>query len=167
MSHFIAQQKENLISVSFPVREELAPVALLQRKICNNDRELTLDCLVRIIKVDNRPSLLSRVTYSFDRARPLTSREALHYAEVINCLLVHSQVFVIQDIDGDRYYSLQMDTLSSAPRNRRNLARFLDNIAQDVSILIQYCQSKASDTLEDAADSRVIPFTAAPANQPG
>ncbi|MEM6451286.1 MAG: hypothetical protein AAF703_13325 [Cyanobacteria bacterium P01_D01_bin.105] len=112
--------------------------------------------------------MLSRVTYPLPRSHVFSGKNALHCAEVINYLLVHSEVFVMQDIDGDRYYSLWMDTLLLAPYNRSSLSQFLDDIAQDIEVLIQYFRYKEGPQYKEApkteqesssdTDCTVIPF---------
>ena len=158
MTHFIARYEEDLkrkeglnptegfedmqsIEAPHLTRKRMAPVALLQRKMQEKGSTLSLKCTIQTIQTDGRSGLLSRVTYSIGRSHRLTSQEALHYAEIINYLLVHSQVFVVQDIDGDCGYSLRMDTLLSAPYNRRSIARFIDEIEQDINVLIHTCKS--------------------------
>ena len=46
---------------------------------------------------------------------------------------MHSKVFVIQDIDGDRSYSLRMDTLLDGDYAREDITRFFDEVTQDVA----------------------------------
>ena len=140
MSHFVAKSRENFLEIRFPLKEISLSVWAYQHRVSNCD--FALDGLIKRIRVDGRTCLLSRVTYPFARSLPLTGKDALHYAEVIGCMLVHSQVFVIQDLDGDRHYSLRMETLLSAPYSRKDFSHFLDHITQDVAVLIRYCRNK-------------------------
>ncbi|MFK8185083.1 MAG: hypothetical protein AB8B99_17060 [Phormidesmis sp.] len=154
MSPFIAQPKEEFVKICMSGQQNSDPVVLLPRHIHPAEYDLALDCSIQMIKADSGASLLSRVVYPFPRSLFLRGKDALHYAEVINCLLVHSRVFVNQDIDGDRRYSLQMDTLLPAPCDRSSIAQFLDHIAQDAGVLIQYFQSKAIELQQDEASEK-------------
>ena len=171
MSHFVAPPEENVIKICFSLKENLEKSTSQQRKSRrlqtaetlrdrrrysahpsnsqSADYDLSLDCSIKAMRMDGKSGLLARLTYPLvqssnsvsARSHSMTSREALHYAEVINYLLVRSQVFVIQDLDGDRRYQLQMDTLLSAPYSRRRLAQFVDDITQDASVLVHYCRN--------------------------
>lgn len=183
MSHFIAQPKDKLVKACTPAQKTSDSVVLFQAQVDAADYDFSLDCSIRVIKVANGSGLLSRVVYPLPRSRSIRSKEALHYAEVLNCLLVHSRVFVNQDIDGDRRYSLQMDTVLPNPFNHGSITQFLDNIAQDSGVLLRYFQSKVEDAVNrkdtekqedadaldmnvsdsdvansDVADNTVIPF---------
>lgn len=142
MSHFVVRPQNRLPKGCPTLIENIGSGVWLQDQPQLPAPSFELNCLVQAVQVNGKASLLSRVTYSFRQLPALTGQDALRYAEVLNCLLVHSQVFVIQDIDGDRHYSLQMDTLLSAPYRRRNISCFLDQISQDASLLIQYCQTQ-------------------------
>jgi len=148
-SHFIAHPKENLVKLCFSGCEKVEPATLFSQETCGTESALSLGCSIRAIRVEGETGLLSRVTYPLARSHTCTGRRALHYAEMVNHLLVYSQVFVVQDIDGDRSYSLQMDTLLSAPCNRRSIARFIDNVEQDITVLIRYCKSKTAKESDD------------------
>ena len=102
--------------------------------------ELSLKGLLREVRLNNRVGLISRINCCFPKDTRLTAKEALHCAELLNHLLVHSKVFVVQDIDGDQRYSFRMDTLLQGSCDRENIARFLDDITVDVEVLLHFFQ---------------------------
>lgn len=110
----------------------------------DNTKEFSLKCLLKATQVSNTTALISRIFYDFPTRMAVSSGEALRYADNINRLLQYSQVFVMQDIDGDRRYALRMDTLLAEPEQRENVAQFLDNITLDVGVLMQYFHNHAA-----------------------
>ncbi len=104
----------------------------------NTAGDFSLQCLLQSIKVDGVAAIMSRVTYRFPPRMTVGSGEALRYAASLNRILVYSRVFVMQNIDGDRSYSLRMDTLLRDPQERDSVAQFLDNITLDITVLTRY-----------------------------
>lgn len=146
MSRSIAQIKEHLLATRFCVETNIEPVALYQGGKHPGDEclpadkreDFCLECLLRALRVGDRAGLLSRVNYYFPKNAAVPVKTAFHHAEMLNHLLVHSRVFVVQDIDGDRSYSLRMDTLLKGDYTQENIAHFFDEVVQDVAILLQY-----------------------------
>ncbi len=131
--------KEHLLANCFPVASNAEPIALYQGDRQQEMQEdFCLECLLKVLKVGDRTGLLSRVNYYFPKDADVPVKRALHHAEMLNHLLMHSKVFVIQDIDGDRSYSLRMDTLLDGDYAREDITRFFDEVTQDVAALLQH-----------------------------
>ena len=97
MSHFISQMKEQLLANCFPLAKvkdystAFKPVAGF---------ESSINCFLRVMKSGNSAGLLARINYYFDTDVPVSLNNIVRYTEVLNSMLKHSQVFVVQDLDG-------------------------------------------------------------------
>ena len=100
--------------------------------------DLSLDCTVQNLVGSDRAGLISRVSYRFLAKVPATLEDVFRYVAALNSLLVYSQVFVVQDLDGDGSYYLRMDTIIKGDINRKSIYKFLDNITEDVRIILTY-----------------------------
>jgi hypothetical protein len=117
----------------------------------DSDREaFSLECLLRVVKIQDKAELVSRVNYYFPQEIAISARTALHCAERLNALLIHSRVYVVQNIDGDCRFSLRMDTLLKDAHSADNIGKFLEQITSDVAILLEYF----ADYLPTIASSR-------------
>lgn len=145
MSRPVIQLKERLLTACPSTNENREPVSLRNPQ---HDAEFSLDCLLSVIKIEDKVGLLSRVSYAFPKDLKVSSKEAFGYTDAINPLLAYSQVFVVRDLDGDRGYSLRMDTVHDDSFRRERLSAFFNCISQDVAVLLKYfgCQAFAVDT---------------------
>lgn len=141
MSRSFTATKEQLLEICSAPKFPVEPFTL---SAIDDKSEFSLSCCFRVIRVGNQARLMSRIHYYITADRSVMAKDALYYAEKLNRLLAHSQIFVVQDIDGDRRYGLQMDTLLNAPADPAQLAQFLDNIAADVERLLQYFRDQTT-----------------------
>ena len=141
MAYLVSPMKEHLLANC-----SLTPSGDEQMLIFaqNTATDFSLQGFLRALKLGNSAGLLSRIRYTFPKAVPATAGDALNYADTINRLLRHSQVFVVKDIDGSGDHFLRMDTVMQGPYERENIARFLDNVTEDVETLVQYFSNKPS-----------------------
>ncbi|MEO0887728.1 MAG: hypothetical protein AAFY54_17615, partial [Cyanobacteria bacterium J06648_10] len=65
-------------------------------------------------------------------------------AEALNQRLASSQVFVVQDLDGDRGYYLRMDTVQTGRVDAGSISRLLESVTQDFAILLAYYRSAST-----------------------
>ena len=139
MSRPVIQLKERLLAACPDVNKNRKPVSLFSSQ---HDSEFSLDCLLSVIKIEDKTGVLSRVTYAFPQKTKVSSKDAFQHADAINSLLAYSQVFVVRDLDGDRGYSLRMDTVHNGTSHRESLSAFFDCISQDVTVLLKYFDSQ-------------------------
>lgn len=150
MSRPVIQLKERLLTACSSAHENREPVSLCSTQ---HDLEFSLECLLSVIKIEDKAGLLSRVSYSFPKELKVSSKEAFNCADALNPLLTYSQVFVVRDLDGDRGYSLRMDTVHNDSFSRESLATFFDRINQDLTILLKYFGAQIS-----VADAENLPL---------
>ncbi|MGC1308504.1 MAG: hypothetical protein WA885_14865 [Phormidesmis sp.] len=128
------QMEEYLSTTCLSTRQtHLKPIPLFTNiKFDNIESEnFSIKCLFRVIQVGSRKGLLARINYRFPKAPVLSAQQAFYYAEKLNQRLVHSKVFVVQDIDGDRSYFVRIDTVLYTGYDRRSVANLLDNVSED------------------------------------
>lgn len=154
MSRPVIQLKKRLLAACPIANENREPISL-----CNTQHDLafSLDCLLSIIKIEDKVGLLSRVSYFFPKELKVASKEAFSCADELNLRLAYSQVFVVRDLDGDCGYSLRLDTVHDGSFSRESLAVFFDCISQDVMVLLEYfgCQVPAVDAEKSAFQLRL------------
>jgi hypothetical protein len=146
MSRLLTRMKEQLLAACFPIESHLEshfksqtnPSQLEPIALGSDQEEFSLECLLRVVKIRDKRELLSRVNYYFPQGVAITAQNALDCADRLNTLLVHSRVYVVQNIDGDRRYSLRMDTLLKGAYDSESIASFLEEITSDVAILLEY-----------------------------
>jgi len=100
--------------------------------------DLSVNCLLKVVRIGQTASLSARVKYVFSEAVPATAADALNYADEINQKLQYSQVFVVKDIDGSGQHYLRMDSVLHTHYKRQDISHFLDRITQDIGILVSY-----------------------------
>lgn len=105
--------------------------------------DLSLDCTVQTLKGSDRTGLISRVSYHFLAKVPASLEDVFRYVKALNQQLIHSQVFVVQDLDGNGEYYLRMDTIIKGNIDRRRISTFLDNVTEDVTIVLTYFNHQA------------------------
>ena len=105
------------------------------------DAPFAINCLLRRVRFEGSPSLLSRINYRFP-AIGLPVSEVIKHAERLNVQLKQSKVFVVKDLDGDRGHFLQMDSVLQGEVQRAEIAAFLTGVAQDVKVLLTYFQQE-------------------------
>lgn len=139
MANFVAQMKERLRS-NYGLASSHNEKAVLSdaSAIISQAADFLLDCSIQALKGLGDTGLSSRVSYYFPSKVPASLNDVFRYVDELNALLLHSKVFVVQDLDGDRSYYLRMDTVLLGSINASSISALLDNIAQDVSILLQY-----------------------------
>lgn len=137
MASLVAQMKEHLLTSRGVVGS--SPQTRRSRSTTSQgNADFTLDCSIQEIEGSDHSGLSSRVSYYFPSRVPTSLNDVFRYADMINPLLLHSQVFVVQDLDGDRSYYLRMDTVLPGAANEASISSLLDNVTQDVSILLKY-----------------------------
>lgn len=139
MSRPVTKPFEKKLAVCCSSRENSEPT-IGAHTSC--EEEFSLDCTLRAIRVGKTAGLLARVRFPFGPAMSITKREALNRAEVLNHLLLHSKVFVTEDIDGDGRCFLYMDTLLQGRYQRESIRQFLDFVTQDIEITLSYLYPK-------------------------
>ncbi|MEL6159728.1 MAG: hypothetical protein AAFQ40_05315 [Cyanobacteria bacterium J06623_5] len=135
MTQLVTQMKEHLLADIH--RTQLSGEQLAVNP-CDQDKDFSFNCSFRVFRANGRMGLHSRVSYYFQHGIPASVGDVFRYAEILNQLLVHSQVFVVQDIDGDLGYYLRMDTISQCDYERQEVSLFLDKVTEDVDILLRY-----------------------------
>jgi len=103
--------------------------------------DLSVNCLLKVVRIGEKASLSARVKYVFSDAVPATAADALNYADEINQKLQHSRVFVVKDIDGSGQHYLRMDSVLQTHYRRQDISHFLDRITQDIGVLVGYFTS--------------------------
>ena len=86
----------------------------------------------------NESGLCARLSYYLPTQVHVSLNHIFDDAEALNQRLASSQVFVVQDLDGDRGYYLRMDTVQTGRVDAESISKLLDSVAQDVSILLAY-----------------------------
>jgi hypothetical protein len=142
LTHAKQPPPANGLPLRATIKADADSIALLDDR---KKTEFSLASFLHVVNTDDKAGLLSRIDYHFSRRAAVTISEALDCAEALNQLLVHSKVFVVQDIDGDHRYFLRMDTLLPDSSCRENIANFLDDIVADVGLLLRYCRPEADD----------------------
>jgi len=143
MAYSVAQTRECDLFEHSPVStSRKQPLLLTLDSAAHNVEAISTDfslrCRLKAIKVDGKAGLLARISYSFTQGTPTSLKHVFQYAEDLNQQLLHSQVFVVQNIDGDQTYYLRMDTVLSGAYERQNISLFLSKVNQDVDILVNY-----------------------------
>jgi hypothetical protein len=145
MSQLLTRMQEQLLATPLPLNAradaradgfQSEPIAF--RNDSNDREEFSLDCLLRVVKIQGKAELLSRVNYYFPKEIKVSAQNALDCANQLNTLLVNSRVCVVQNIDGDGRFALRMDTLLNGAYEADNIARFLEKVTSDVARLLEY-----------------------------
>ena len=123
-------------SCSKPDRN-LEPVVLPHHE---DENTFSINCLLRSIRFEESVCLLSRTNYCFPGTSPISVEEAIRHANCLNQRVSQSKVHVVKDIDGDRGYFLQMDSVLRGDRTPAALSAFLDNIRKDMEVILRYFQ---------------------------
>ncbi|MEL7070756.1 MAG: hypothetical protein AAGN15_19135 [Cyanobacteria bacterium J06581_3] len=97
---------------------------------------LSLKCAMQTLPSGG--GLCARLSYYFPTPVVISLDHIFTDAEALNQRLVSSQVFVVQDLDGDHGYYLRMDTVQTGRVDAESISKLLDSVAQDVSILLAY-----------------------------
>lgn len=145
MSHSVTHLKDHPWIPCLSAKSTFKPISLIEENSLDgsNPGNFSLQGLFRAVRVGNAAGLLARINYYFPKGIKASGQEACRYAEVLNRLLVHSRVFVVQDIDGDLGYYLRLDAVLQGQYERNNLTTFLDNVRQDIAVLLQYFSDSA------------------------
>ena len=155
MSRSGAQSKDYLLASCLPVKTNLEPIPRLARPAEKADLgshekpDVSIQCLLRAIKVGGTAGLLARINYYFPQDAKVSVKEAFRHANALNHWMGNAKVFVVQDLDGDRGYYLRMDAVLDGQYERKNLTKFLEGLCQDVDVLRGYfdCRFSARGTL--------------------
>lgn len=115
------------------------PVVLPHRE---DEDTFSINCLFRAIRIEESACLLSRTHYCFPSTLRISIEEAMQHANCLNRRVSQSKVHVVKDIDGDRGYFLQMDSILRGDRTPAALSTFLDNIEKDMEVILQYFQQE-------------------------
>lgn len=140
MANLVAHMKEHLLSSCGLKNSQNGKTAFktAAEKAPSEEADFILDCSVQMLKGPGSTGLSSRVSYYFPSRVPATLNDVFRYVDTLNPLLQHSEVFVVQDLDGNHSYYLRMDTVLTAPVDSQTISVLLDNVTQDVGILLQY-----------------------------
>ncbi|MEM9087610.1 MAG: hypothetical protein AAGC93_02590 [Cyanobacteria bacterium P01_F01_bin.53] len=166
MSRSVAQRKDDLLASCLPVKTNLEPTLRLARpaeqtELGSHEKpDVSIQCLLRAIKVGGAAGLLARINYYFPKAQGASVlggsvKQAFRHADALNHCMGNSRVFVVQDLDGDRGYYLRMDAVLNGRYERRNLTKFLEGLCQDVDVFRRYfgCSFSAISTLGSTCHS--------------
>lgn len=107
-----------------------------------DENTFSINCLLRTVRVEKLDCLLSRTNYCFPSALPVSVAIAMQHANCLNQLVSHSMVHVVKDIDGDRGYFLQIDSVLKGDRTPAALSTFLGNIEKDIEVILKYFQKE-------------------------
>ncbi len=142
MAYSITQARESDLlehsTLSTSSKQPLLTLNSITTDLEGISTDFSLQCRLTAIKVDGKAGLLARISYFCTQGIPVSLEHAFQYAEDLNQILVHSQVFVVQNIDSDQTYYLRMDTVLRGAYDRQNISLFLSNVNQDVDILMNY-----------------------------
>ncbi len=103
----------------------------------------SINCLLRTVRDQESVALLSRINYCFPAAAAVSASTAVQYADCLNRLLSQSNVYVVKDMDGDRGYFLQLDSVLQGDAHPKRLSAFLTGVTQDIEIMLKYLQAEA------------------------
>ncbi len=150
MSRSLAQLKEQIAIplagfaiARFPVLPNARSGHSLDNLLGRDKAGCSIQYKPQAIRIDSTIGLLSQINCYFPRKLSVSVSAAFGYAAAINQQLVHSTVFVIQDIDGDNGYYLKMDTLikrsyKTADCEPQEVAIFLASVSQDIERLNRF-----------------------------
>ncbi|MEL7349917.1 MAG: hypothetical protein AAF050_08440 [Cyanobacteria bacterium J06649_5] len=148
MSRIAAHKKEHLLSPCFQssfgpdsdllLHKEMSAESHADGGAADFPTNFSLECLLRAIKIGNTAGLLARTNYYFPSGVHPSSKEVFRYTGTLNTLLLHSKVFVVKDLDGDRGYYLRMDTVLEGQYESSNITDFFRSISADVEIMVNY-----------------------------
>ncbi len=146
MSDLFVQMKEHLLAdceAMQPKADRSMTFFPLGRETPVNQKNLPeesvlLDCSIQAITGGENAGILSRVIYRFSTKVSASLEDVFRYEAALNQRLIHSKVFVVQDLDGDQGYYLRMDTVIKGRAERRVVSAFLDDVTEDVAILLTY-----------------------------
>lgn len=131
------------------------PIALAHLSDADNDAEaFSINCSLRTVRVEASVCLLSRVNYCFSGNVRVSVPTAMRHAERLNALLSQSKVHVVKDIDGDRGYFLEIDSVLKGESNRSAVDAFLIGVTKDIETVLKYFQ-KETDRPQKACLSTV------------
>lgn len=103
----------------------------------------SINCLLRTIRVEESVCLLSRINYCFPATPAISVAMAMRYANRLNPLLAQSKVYVVEDLDGDCGYFLQLDSVLKGDAPQERLSTFLAGVTQDIEAMLKYFQAEA------------------------
>ncbi|MEM9152607.1 MAG: hypothetical protein AAGB19_19415 [Cyanobacteria bacterium P01_F01_bin.3] len=135
MADLVAQMKEHLLSSRVLATSQNKNSSLLTPA---DSPDFTLECSIQRLKGKGNIGLSSRVNYYFSSRVPASLNDVFRYVDTLNPLLQHSEVFVVQDLDGDHGYYLRMDTVRVGCIDSENVSVLLDNVTQDIHVFLQY-----------------------------
>lgn len=150
----VQQINEHLLSSGTSTVSQKQQAACFDSNKPKYKADLSLDCTVQAIKGCDHTGLISRVTYRFLAKVPATLEDVFCYTHTLNQLLVHSQIFVVKDLDGDGSYTLRMNTILEGKISREAISSFLDQITEDIKIVLTYFNHEVPiQTIQQAATS--------------
>jgi hypothetical protein len=149
MSQLLTRMQAQLLATPLPLNAQVGAQAIAQMDGFQSEpialyngshdrEEFSLDCLLRVVKIQGKAELLSRVNYYFPKGITVSAQNALDCANQLNTRLVNSRVCVVQNIDGDGRFALRMDTLLQGAYEANNIANFLEKVTSDVARLLEY-----------------------------
>ena len=106
----------------------------------------SISCSLRTVRVEASVCLLSRINYCFPRDVRVSVPTAMRHAEQLNTLLSRSKVHVVKDIDGDRGYFLEIDSVLQGEANRSAVDAFLVGVTQDMETVLKYFQRETDSS---------------------
>ncbi|PZO13082.1 MAG: hypothetical protein DCF25_16595 [Leptolyngbya foveolarum] len=120
------------------------PTALTHRCDADvHDEAFSINCLLRTVRVEESACLLSKINYCFPATPAVSISTAMRHADCLNRLLSQSKAYVVEDIDGDHGYFLQLDSVLQGDTHQEQVSTFLAGVTQDLEIMLKYFQLEA------------------------